>query len=103
MGPNPSLSLLVLQGAMQRLTVLARNWILVQTQVLCLNPNMHCCVGRRFSTNASAEDTDVQFRVWAIKSAVKRVPLYVQVGTDDSKPPLLAPASLFLHVQLTNG
>lgn len=34
----------------------------------------------RFSSNAAAEDTDVQFRVWAIKSAVKRVPLYVQVG-----------------------
>jgi hypothetical protein len=33
----------------------------------------------RFSSNAAAEDTDVQFRVWAIKSAVKRVPLYVQV------------------------
>lgn len=36
-----------------------------------------CC---RFSSNAAAEDTDVQFRVWAIKSAVKRMPLYVQVG-----------------------
>jgi hypothetical protein len=35
----------------------------------------------RFSSNAAAEDTDVQFSVWAIKSAVKRVPLYVQVGT----------------------
>jgi hypothetical protein len=33
----------------------------------------------RFSSNATAEDTDVQFRVWAIKSAVKRLPLYVQV------------------------
>ncbi|KAF8071241.1 Kcnt2 [Scenedesmus sp. PABB004] len=33
----------------------------------------------RFSSNAAAEDTDVQFRVWAIKAAVKRVPLYVQV------------------------
>lgn len=33
----------------------------------------------RFSSNAAAEDTDVQFRVWAMKSAVKDVPLYVQV------------------------
>lgn len=33
----------------------------------------------RFTSNAVAEDLDVQFRVWAIKSAVKRVPLYVQV------------------------
>lgn len=39
------------------------------------------CVCGRFSSNATAEDTDVQFRVWAIKSAVKRLPLYVQVST----------------------
>lgn len=34
----------------------------------------------RFSSNAGAEDTDVQFRVWAIKSCTKKVPLYVQVS-----------------------
>jgi hypothetical protein len=43
-----------------------------------------CVLLHRFSSNATAEDTDVQFRVWAIKSAVKRLPLYVQVGTTSS-------------------
>ncbi|KIZ04242.1 Potassium channel subfamily T member 2, partial [Monoraphidium neglectum] len=33
----------------------------------------------RFSSDAEAEDTDVQFRVWAMKSVTKKVPLYVQV------------------------
>lgn len=41
---------------------------------------LHCPCCCRFSSNATAEDTDVQFRVWAIKSAVKRLPLYVQVS-----------------------
>ncbi len=34
----------------------------------------------RFTSNAAQEDTDVQFRVWALKSYTKKVPLYVQVG-----------------------
>jgi hypothetical protein len=35
----------------------------------------------RFSSDAEAEDTDVQFRVWAMKSVTKKVPLYVQVSS----------------------
>lgn len=47
---------------------------------LCLYAVVCLCLLCRFSSNAAVEDTDVQFRVWAIKSAVKRLPLCVQVG-----------------------
>jgi hypothetical protein len=33
----------------------------------------------RFTPDAQAEDTDVLFRVWALKSYTNRLPLYVQV------------------------
>jgi hypothetical protein len=46
----------------------------------------------RFSSNAQAEDTDVQFRVWAMKSVAKHVPLYVQVGGSNSLPDAASPA-----------
>ena len=39
----------------------------------------------RFSGATAQEDLDVQFRVWALKSYTKSVPLYVQVQTDKSK------------------
>ena len=52
-------------------------------------------VVHRFCGDVSAEDTDVQFRVWAIKSAAKRVPLYVQVLQKSS----LALISPFLDMQ----
>lgn len=50
-------------------------------------PQAEACLvlADRFSSNAAAEDTDVQFKVWAMKSVTKAVPLYVQVRSGGAR------------------